>query len=82
MLGNILIMGDSYSTYEGMIPKGYATYYSKEGRADPAYAVTKMNVEDTWWMRLIRATAAIFRPRSRAYCFVYSMHVLYKYVST
>ena len=58
MLGNILIMGDSYSTYEGMIPKGYATYYSKEGRADPAYAVTKMDVEDTWWMRMIRATDA------------------------
>ena len=58
MLGNLLIIGDSYSTYEGMIPEGYAVYYSKEGRGDPEFMVTKMELEDTWWMRLINATGA------------------------
>ena len=58
MIGNLLIIGDSYSTYEGWIPEGYAVYYSKEGRGDPEYMVTKMEVEDTWWMRLISSTDA------------------------
>lgn len=58
MFGNILIVGDSYSTYEGMIPQGYAVYYSRNGRGDPEFSVTKMNPEDTWWMRLINATGA------------------------
>ena len=55
MSNNVLIMGDSYSTYEGYIPEGYATYYSPEGRgADKP--VTKMCCEDTWWMRFLKAT--------------------------
>ena len=58
MIGNLLIIGDSYSTYEGWIPEGYAVYYSKEGRGDPEYMVTKMEVEDTWWMRLVNSTDA------------------------
>ena len=58
MIGNLMIFGDSYSTYAGMIPEGYAVYYSKEGRGDPEFMVTKMEAEDTWWMRLINATDA------------------------
>ncbi len=58
MIGNFLIIGDSYSTYAGWIPEGYAFYYSKEGRGDPEFMVTKMEVEDTWWMRLINSTDA------------------------
>ena len=58
MIGNLMIFGDSYSTYEGMIPDGYAVYYSKEGRGDPEFMVTKMEAEDTWWMRFIKATDA------------------------
>ena len=58
MIGNILIIGDSYSTYGGMIPDGYAVYYSKEGRGDPEFMVTKMELKDTWWMRLMNATGA------------------------
>lgn len=27
---NVFIMGDSYSTYQGYIPKGYHFYYSDE----------------------------------------------------
>ena len=58
MIGNLLIIGDSYSTYEGYIPEGYSVYYSKEGRGDPEFMVTKMEVEETWWMRLINSTDA------------------------
>ena len=29
-LGNTLILGDSYSTFEGKIPEGYHTWYGKE----------------------------------------------------
>lgn len=58
MIGNLLIIGDSYSTYEGYNPEGYAVYYSKEGRGDPEFMVTKMDVRDTWWMRLVSSTDA------------------------
>lgn len=57
MSNNILIFGDSYSTYEGYIPEGYRTYYSPMGRG-PEAPVTKMRLEDTWWMRYIEATGA------------------------
>ena len=39
---NILIIGDSYSTYKGYIPEGYAVYYSDD------------DVEETWWHMLCR----------------------------
>ena len=42
---NIFIMGDSYSTYEGYIPKGYFFYYS-DIRED---APVVKGVEKTWW---------------------------------
>ena len=42
---NVMIMGDSYSTYGGYIPEGYNTYYSDERAAAP---VVK-GVEKTWW---------------------------------
>lgn len=42
---NIMIFGDSYSTFEGYIPEGYAVYYSGEetDRTDVR------RVEETWW---------------------------------
>ena len=41
---NILILGDSYSTFEGHIPDGFATYYSPtDNRTDVRC------VEQTWW---------------------------------
>ena len=52
---NVLIFGDSYSTFEGYIPDGYAFYYCKQGR-EQGPAVTKMNVEETWWKRVLAAT--------------------------
>ena len=42
---NALIFGDSYSTFLGCIPNGYATYY-------PSLDVNK--VEETWWCRVIK----------------------------
>ena len=26
-IGNVFVLGDSYSTFKGYIPEGYATYY-------------------------------------------------------
>ena len=45
---NIMIFGDSYSTFTGYIPDGYAVYYTPMGR--PETDVTK--VEETWWHRV------------------------------
>lgn len=46
----LLIMGDSYSTFEGYIPEGFAPYYTK---AD-IKQVGITDVEQTWWRRLCR----------------------------
>ncbi len=43
---NILIFGDSYSTYDGFIPDGYATYYPKPDH------ITVNDVSKTWWKML------------------------------
>ena len=49
---NIVIFGDSYSTYEGHIPDGYAVYYSGHREKEPdVYDAAK-----TWWGRLLEAT--------------------------
>lgn len=58
MIKNLVIFGDSYSTFEGYIPEGFATYYSSQGRG-PEQPVTKMDVKDTWWMRLIDKTDGV-----------------------
>ena len=52
---NILIFGDSYSTYEGYIPEGYPTYYSPQG-CIKGPSVQKMQVEETWWKRVVNLT--------------------------
>ena len=44
---NIVIFGDSYSTFSGYIPKGYAPYY-------PSLDV--QTVEDTWWKKFVAKT--------------------------
>ena len=53
-LGNVLIFGDSYSTFEDYIPKGYACHYIASGK--PETDVTK--VEETWWHQVITETAS------------------------
>ncbi len=46
---NVLIFGDSYSTFKGYVPEGYAVYYSEEGREE-----TDVNkVGQTWWHQVI-----------------------------
>ena len=47
-----MIFGDSYSTYEGHIPAGYAVYYSGHRVAEPDVSDVKL----TWWGRLIAET--------------------------
>ncbi len=48
-LGNILIFGDSYSTYEGHIPEGYPAYYF-----DGVEYINVDKVEETWWSILAK----------------------------
>ena len=52
--GNIMIFGDSYSTYEGYIPAGYAVYYSGKRTSPPDVSDAKK----TWWGRLMEKTGA------------------------
>lgn len=51
-IGNVFILGDSYSTFEGHIPAGYHPYYTSAGR--PETDVDR--VEQTWWHQLIAET--------------------------
>ncbi len=51
-LGNLMILGDSYSTFEGLIPDGYAAYYVNGGNEHTD--VDK--AEQTWWKRLLADT--------------------------
>lgn len=48
---NTVIFGDSYSTFEGYVPEGYAIYYSK---SENGTGVTE--VEQTWWHMLLAET--------------------------
>lgn len=41
------ILGDSYSTFEGFIPKEYSCYYPNPERGDHV-----LSVQDTWWYKL------------------------------
>ena len=49
---NLLIIGDSYSTFEGYIPEGYHPFYPihKNSRVD--------KVTDTWWHKFVTETEA------------------------
>lgn len=46
---NILIFGDSYSTFEGYIPEGFHVYY-------PKCSKTVTDVSKTWWHMLASET--------------------------
>ncbi len=50
MKHNTLILGDSYSTFEGHVPEGYAVYYYKAGRPETDVS----EVSQTWWYPLLR----------------------------
>ena len=49
---NVLIFGDSYSTFKGYIPEGYDIYYSEEGHE----GTDVRKVEETWWHQVISET--------------------------
>ena len=53
-LGNVLIFGDSYSTYKGYIPEGYAIYYGIEENE----ICGVKNVQMTWWHQLMEETGS------------------------
>jgi len=51
-IGNTFILGDSYSTFTGYIPKEYVSYYSEVERED-----TDVNsVTQTWWHQVLQST--------------------------
>ncbi|MBO4323124.1 MAG: hypothetical protein J5836_00530 [Clostridia bacterium] len=52
-LGNVFILGDSYSTFKGCIPEGYKTYYDPS--ADDGKPVVS-SPDLTWWGRVLNAT--------------------------
>ncbi len=47
----LAVLGDSYSTYQGFIPKGYAVWY-KQPANQKATDVT--SVEQTWWWQVVK----------------------------
>ena len=53
-LNNVMIFGDSYSTFAGGIPEGYAVYYS--GKRDRGPDIE--SADQSWWGRLINETGA------------------------
>lgn len=48
----LAVLGDSISTYEGWIPKGYGEFFPMEGEV--------YNVDETWWKMLIDETGMQF----------------------
>ena len=49
---NVIIFGDSYSTFAGCIPEGYATYYSGTGEITPDIG----SADESWWGMLMKET--------------------------
>ncbi len=60
MLGNIFILGDSYSTFKGYIPDGYDTYYEPDA---PEYSDVR-KVEQTWWYNLTKENGTLLMNNS------------------
>ena len=68
MLGNIFILGDSYSTFEGYIPDGYDYYYNGDG---PSYIRKNSELElgsndvcevnQTWWYSLAKENGRLIQ---------------------
>ncbi len=51
-LGNVFILGDSYSTFEGFIPDWCEPYYTKK----PGKDIEVNDVSQTWWYKLLEET--------------------------
>ena len=51
-LGNLYILGDSYSTFEGYIPPTHEYWYKTEKQT----CTDVTNVEETWWKIVLENT--------------------------
>ncbi len=52
MKQNVLLLGDSYSTFRGYVPEGYEVYY-----AEKLIRETDLTrVEQTWWYQILEET--------------------------
>ncbi len=51
-LGNVFILGDSYSTFRGYIPEEYPAYYGQTVHE----ATDIRTVDQTWWYQLLEET--------------------------
>ena len=51
-LGNVMIFGDSYSTFTGAVPEGFRVYYTGNRETPPDIS----SAEELWWSRLLRET--------------------------
>ena len=49
---NVIIFGDSYSTFAGAIPEGYAPYYTGTGERVPDIA----SADESWWGLMMNET--------------------------
>lgn len=49
MKNNTLIFGDSYSTFKGYVPDGYAVYYPENDK----FETDVKNVCQTWWYQVV-----------------------------
>lgn len=68
MLGNVFILGDSYSTFYKYIPEGYAHYYDEKGphylKENPEMIQSVedvCNVTQTWWYNLVKENGNLLR---------------------
>lgn len=53
-VGNVVIFGDSISTFNGYIPEGYGASYNNTGGS----CTDVTNVKETWWRRIIDTDSA------------------------
>ena len=68
MLGNIFILGDSYSTFQGYVPEGYGVYYQPDGpnyiKNNPDMKLSENDVckvEQTWWYNLTKERGCLLK---------------------
>lgn len=68
MLGNVFILGDSYSTFYKYIPEGYEYYYDEQGpyyvKSNPELRLTDndvCNVKQTWWYDLLKENGTLLK---------------------
>ena len=51
-VGNVFILGDSYSTFENHIPEGYTAWYSEQKKEETDVC----RVEEMWWYGFLNET--------------------------